>query len=170
MPMKKQTNKKQEIMINIEFFNRQRKIKLPADTKKLVFDAIDASLKTESFDHDAEVSVTFVSDAKIKEINNDFRGIAKSTDVLSFPLGESGIYDKNPENGFFMLGDIIISIDHAIAQAELFGHSIEREIAYLTVHSMFHLLGYDHMDEGPEKKLMRSKEEAALSLIGLEIL
>lgn len=157
-------------MINIEFYNRQRKTKLPDNTKKLVCDAVEASLKTEEFNDDAEVTVTFVSDAKIKEINTEFRNIAKSTDVLSFPMGEDGVYDVNPENGCMVLGDIIISIDHAIAQSELFGHSLEREIAYLTVHSMFHLLGYDHVDEGEDKKLMRSKEESALALIGLEII
>ena len=157
-------------MTVINFSNRQRKTKLPDNTELLVRDAINASLETEGFYEDAEVNVTFVSDAKIKEINRDFRDVNSSTDVLSFPLSDNGEYDVNPENGCLMLGDVIISIDHALAQAELFGHGIEREIAYLTVHSMFHLLGYDHLDEGEEKKRMRNKEEAALSIIGLQII
>lgn len=157
-------------MVKINFANRQRKTKLPENTKALVTSAVEASLRVEDFDTDAEVNVTFVSDSKIKEINASFRDINKSTDVLSFPLGEDGEYDVNPENGYLMLGDVIISIDHALAQAEMFGHGVDREIAYLTVHSVFHLLGYDHIDEAEDKKLMRSKEEKALALIGLEII
>ena len=157
-------------MVKINFSNRQRKTKLPVNTKDLVIKAINASLSVEGFEKGAEVNVTFVSDSKIKEINRDFRNINKSTDVLSFPLGENGCYDINPENDLYMLGDVIISIDHAIMQADLFGHSLDREIAYLTVHSIFHLLGYDHIDEGEDKKLMRAKEEAALLKIGLQII
>lgn len=157
-------------MIVVNFANRQRKLPLPENTKDLVISAIEASLNTECFDDNAEVNVTFVSDSKIKEINREFRNINKSTDVLSFPLGFDGEYDVNPENDCLMLGDVIISVDHALAQADLFGHGIEREIAYLTVHSMFHLLGYDHIDEAEEKRIMRAKEEAALSKIGLQII
>lgn len=157
-------------MLIINFSNRQRKTILPDNTEALVRDAVNASLITEDFHDDAEVNITFVSDAKIKDINREFRNINSSTDVLSFPMGFEGEYDVNPENGCLMLGDVIISIDHALAQAELFGHGIDREIAYLTVHSMFHLLGYDHIDEADEKKLMRGKEEQALSKIGLQII
>ncbi len=157
-------------MTKINFSNRQRKTALPANTKSLIESAIEASLLVEGFENGAEVNVTFVSDSKIKEINRDFRNINKSTDVLSFPLGENGVYDINPENGLYMLGDVIISIDHAIMQAENFGHSLDREIAYLTVHSIFHLLGYDHIDEAEQKKVMREKEEAALLKIGLQII
>lgn len=157
-------------MLEINFYNNQRKIKLPENTKSLVKFACTASLGVEGFSDPAEINVTFVSDNKIKQLNNDFRGINKSTDVLSFPLGEDGWYEINPENGCYMLGDVIISVEHAIDQAEQFGHSIDREIAYLTVHSVFHLLGYDHIDEGKQKKIMRTKEEAALKILGLEII
>ncbi len=157
-------------MVRINFLNRQRKIKLPQNVKQLVFDAVCASLLTEEINSDVEVNVTFVSDAMIKTINRDFRNINRSTDVLSFPLGCDGEYDINPENGCIMLGDIIISGEHAVAQSEEFGHSLDREIGYLTVHSMFHLLGYDHIDEGEDKKIMRAKEECALKKIGLEII
>lgn len=156
-------------MLKVNFSNRQRKTTLPLNTKELVISAIKASLETENFNNSCEVNVTFVSDQKIKEINRDFRNINAATDVLSFPLGSDGVYDINPENNCLMLGDVIISIDHAIYQAGLFGHSLDREIAYLTVHSVFHLLGYDHIDEGEDKKVMRNKEEAALKKINLDI-
>lgn len=156
-------------MLKVNFSNRQRKTRLPESTKELVVSAIDAALTTEGFSKNSEVNVTFVSDKKIKEINFEFRNINSSTDVLSFPLGCDGCYDINPENNCYMLGDVIISIDHAIAQADLFGHGLDREIAYLTVHSVFHLLGYDHIDEGVQKSIMRQKEEDALKLIDLNI-
>lgn len=157
-------------MLNINFSNRQRKLQLPPRTKELVFDAVKASLSVEGFTGSTEVNVTFVSDSKIREINREFRSIDSATDVLSFPLGENGDYDVNPENGCLMLGDVIISVEHALKQADIFGHSTEREIAYLTVHSIFHLLGYDHVDEGEDKKLMRECEEKALAIIGLQII
>lgn len=156
-------------MLKINFSNRQRKTALPTNINELVNSAIVAALSVEEFAAPAEVNVTFVSDEKIKIINRDFRNINASTDVLSFPLGEDGNYDINPENGCAMLGDVIISIDHAMYQADLYGHGLDRELAYLTVHSIFHLLGYDHMDDGKEKAVMRAKEEAALKLINLEI-
>lgn len=157
-------------MTNVNFSNRQRKAVITDDIKKLVISAITASLEVEGFAKNAEINVTFVSDRKIKEINKNFRNINSSTDVLSFPLSDNGIYDINPENECAMLGDVIISVEHAVKQAEVYGHSIQREIAYLTVHSVFHLLGYDHIDEAEQKKIMREKEEEALSKIGLHII
>lgn len=157
-------------MVLINFSNRQRKVKLPQNVKTLLTSAVKASLEVEGVSEPAEVNITFVSDEAIKNINRDFRNINKSTDVLSFPLGENGVYDVNPENGRILLGDVIISVEHAIMQAETFGHSFEREMAYLTVHSILHLLGYDHIDEAEEKRIMREREEAALSAIGLQII
>ena len=156
-------------MVKINFSNRQRKTPVSNDMRGLIEQAVNASLIVENIIADAEVNVTLVSDRRIKQINREFRNINNSTDVLSFPLCDGDDFDINPENNCCMLGDIVISIDHVIAQAEFFGHGLERELAYLTVHSMFHLLGYDHIDEGEEKKLMRSREEKALKLIGLEI-
>ena len=156
-------------MLKINFSNRQRKVKLNENINKLIASAVDAALAVENITDPAEVNVTFVSDAKIKEINRDFRNINRSTDVLSFPLSDCGNYDINPENGCILLGDVIISVEHAWAQGELFGHGFDREMAYLTVHSLFHLLGYDHVDEGEDKRIMREKEEKALSMIGLQI-
>ena len=149
--------------------DKQKKIKLPTGTRLLVRKACVATLKCEDFTDMAEVNVTFVDDFEIRSMNNEFRGIDASTDVLSFPLGENGVYDINPETNAKMLGDIVISVEHAFAQADLYGHVIEREIAYLTVHSMLHLLGYDHVNGGVEKMRMREKEEQVLSLLGLAI-
>lgn len=148
---------------------KQKNIKLPAGTRLLIRKACNATLNYEGITDSAQVDVTLVNDDNIKEMNKQFRNIDSSTDVLSFPLGENGVYDKNPENGALMLGDIVISVEHAFAQANLYGHSIEREIAFLTVHSMLHLLGFDHVNGGLEKTIMREKEEAILELLGLAI-
>ena len=156
-------------MLKINFSNSQRKVKLPTNTKKLLTSAAEAVLKIEDFFEPAEINITFVSDSRIRKINKAFRDIDRSTDVLSFPMGEDGIYDVNPENGCLILGDVIISVEHAVAQSKEFGHGFDREMAYLTVHSVLHLLGYDHIDEGEQKRLMRLKEESALALIGLQI-
>lgn len=149
--------------------DNQKKIKLPAGTRLLVRKACIATLKEENFPFDAEVDVTFVDDSEIQTLNKQFRNIDKSTDVLSFPLGENGEYDTNPETNLKMLGDVIISVEHAYKQADLYGHGTEREIAYLTVHSVLHLLGYDHVNGGLEKTIMREKEESVLNRLGLAI-
>lgn len=155
--------------VKVNITNNQNETKIPAGTKLLVRKACIATLVEENFPYDAEVDVTFVNDEQIKEYNLEFRNIDKSTDVLSFPLGQDGVYDTNPENGYKMLGDVVISINHALAQADLFGHGLRREIGYLTVHSMLHLLGYDHVNGGVEKLKMREKEETILKSLGLEI-
>ena len=90
------------------------------------------------------------------------------TDVLSFPLGENGVYDKNLETGACLLGDIVISVPTAVRQADTYGHTLQRELGFLTVHSMLHLLGYDHEDGGIEAVRMREKEEHVLSELGLK--
>ena len=156
-----------KVKVNIK--NNQKTAAIPVGTKLLVRKACIATLVEENFADDAEVDVTFVNDEQIKEYNSQFRNVDKSTDVLSFPLGENGVYDTNPETGNKMLGDVVISIEHAIEQAELFGHGLRREIGYLTVHSMLHLLGYDHVNGGMEKTVMREKEEVILKNLGLAI-
>ena len=163
----KEMEKQMKVKVNIT--NSQNKIKLPVGTKLLIRKACIATLIEENFIDDAEVEVTFVDDKQIREYNNEYRNIDKATDVLSFPLGENGIFDTNPATNNKMLGDIVISLEHAVAQGELYGHGLRREIAYLTVHSMLHLLGYDHVDEGIEKAKMREKEEAILTKLGLAI-
>ncbi len=156
-------------MMYIVNFCDQQNIKLSADAERLINSACRSVLETENFNFDAEINVTLVDDQEIKALNSQFRNIDRATDVLSFPLNDNEEYDINPENGCAMLGDVVISVEHAVKQAEEFGHSIEREVAYLTVHSVLHLLGYDHLDEADEKKIMRKKEEQALKLIGLDI-
>ena len=147
----------------------KKKIKLPTGARLLIRKACNATLSYENFEGSSEIDVTIVDDEMIKEMNREFRNIDSSTDVLSFPLGENGVFDKNPETDAFMLGDIVISYEHAEKQADLYGHSLEREIAFLTVHSMLHLLGYDHVNGGIEQATMREKEEAILELLGLAI-
>ena len=147
----------------------EKGIKLPTGARLLIRKACIATLKYENFENNAEIDVTIVGDEQIREMNNQFRNIDKSTDVLSFPLGENGVYDKNPVTNAYMLGDIVISIDHAVAQADLYGLSLRREIAFLTVHSMLHLLGYDHVNGGMEQAIMREKEEAILTNLGLAV-
>lgn len=155
------------VKVNISV--KQKGIKLPAGTRLLIRKACNATLTFEGFEGSSEVDVSIVTDDMIKEMNSQFRNIDSATDVLSFPLGENGEYDTNPETGAKMLGDIVISIDHATAQADLYGHGIEREIAFLTVHSMLHLLGYDHVNGGLERTEMRDKEEAVLDALGLAV-
>lgn len=157
------------IKVKVNIADRQKAIKLPTGIRLLVRKSCVATLDEEKFGFDAEVNVTFVDDIEIKRMNSEFRNIDNSTDVLSFPLGENGIYDINPETGAKMLGDVVISVEHAFAQADLYGHGIEREIAFLTVHSMLHLLGYDHVEGGMQAVRMREKEEIILSSLGLSI-
>lgn len=155
--------------VKVNITVKQKKIKLPTGARLLIRKACTATLNYESFKENSEVDVSIVDDETIKEMNREFRDINSSTDVLSFPLGENGEYDKNPATNAFMLGDIVISYEHAEKQADLYGHSLEREIAFLTVHSMLHLLGYDHVNGGLEQSIMREKEEAILELLGLAI-
>ncbi len=148
--------------------NAQNVMKIPTGVKMLIRRCCNAVLTHENFEGNAEISVTIVDDERIHELNKQYRNIDRSTDVLSFPLGENGVYDINHDTGAKMLGDIVISIEHAFEQAEKYGHSLEREIGFLTVHSLLHLLGYDHENGGLEAVRMREKEEAALTQIGLK--
>ena len=155
--------------IKVTITDKQKKVKLPSGTRLLVRKACTAVLVEENFTDLAEVDVSFVDDEQIKELNSQFRNIDSSTDVLSFPLGENGVYDINPITGAKQLGDIVISLEHAVAQGELYGHGLEREMAFLTVHSMLHLLGYDHVNGGIEQAIMREKEEKILTQLGLAV-
>lgn len=148
--------------------NSQSVMKIPTGVRMLIRRSCNAVLTNEGFEGDAEISVTIVDDERIRELNRQYRNIDKSTDVLSFPLGENGVYDINYDTGAKMLGDIVISIEHAFEQAEKYGHSLQREIGFLTVHSLLHLLGYDHENGGLEAVRMREKEEAALTQMGLK--
>ena len=128
---------------------------------------IRETLKAEHIDVPCEINVLVTDDAGIQIINRESRNLDKPTDVLSFPLGENGVYDTDENNGCKMLGDIVISMERAQEQATLYGHPLQREVAFLTVHSMLHLLGYDHENGGLEAMRMREKEEAVLLQLGL---
>lgn len=146
--------------------NEQDKIKPDSN---LLRKACRTALRYEKFDHDAEIDISVVDNEKIKEINREFREIDRETDVLSFPLGENGDYDTDPINGAYCLGDIVISAEKAVSQALLYGHSLERELAFLTVHSVLHLLGYDHVNNKEEEKIMFKKQEEILEKMGLSV-
>lgn len=147
--------------------NQQKEVKIPSGLRILIRRSCNAVLELENFEAPAEVNVTFVDNAEIQRLNAQHRDKDVPTDVLSFPMGENGKYDTNPESGALMLGDIVISMEKAVEQASLYGHSLQREVAYLTVHSMYHLLGYDHEMGGIEAVHMREKEENALMKLGL---
>ncbi len=147
--------------------NNQKKIKLPSGLRLLVRKCCQAVLVTESFGHDAEVSVSFVDNAEIHRLNKLYRDVDKPTDVLSFPLGENGVYDVNNETGAYLLGDVVISMETAVKQARIYNHSLEREVGFLTVHSMLHLLGYDHETTPLEAAKMHEKEELVLERLGI---
>lgn len=154
--------------IKVIISNNQKAVKIPTGVRMLVRRCCHAVLVQENFEGSAEISVTFVDDEQIRELNKKHRNLDKSTDVLSFPLGENGKYDVNPETGAKILGDIVISMETAVRQAEEYGHPLQREVAFLTVHSMLHLLGYDHVNGGLEAVHMREKEEAVLTQLGLK--
>ena len=154
--------------IKVMIANDQKEVKIPTGVRMLVRRCCHAVLVQENFEGSAEISVTFVDDARIQELNKQHRNIDKATDVLSFPLGENGVYDINPETGAKMLGDIVISMERAVAQAEEYAPPLQRGVAFLTVHSMLHLLGYDHVNGGLEAVHMREKEEAVLTQLGLK--
>ena len=134
---------------------------------------INAVLKAEGVPVKCEINVLVTDDAGIREINKTSRHIDSATDVLSFPMFELAPGElpadwteyEDPETGMVPLGDMCISLERAMAQAKEFGHTTRREVGYLTIHSMLHLLGYDHMDEGPQKRQMRAREEAIASEI-----
>ena len=134
---------------------------------------IAAALEAEGMDLPCEINVLLTDDEGIHQVNLDMRGVDRPTDVLSFPMfdlspGEKpGEEHEDPDTGLVPLGDMCISLERAAAQAEEYGHSVERELSYLAVHSVLHLLGYDHMDEGPMKAQMRRREEHILEGLGI---
>ena len=151
--------------------NNQKAVKIPTGIRLLLRKCCHAVLRTEDLHDHFEVSVAFVDDETIREYNQKYLGRDRATDVLSFPTRgdqKGDDFDVNTETGAKMLGDIMISAPMVYAQAARFGHSIQREFGYLTVHSMLHLLGYDHVDGGLNAIQMREKEEAVLALLGLQ--
>ena len=160
-----------KISLKIYFENAQEALPLTYKLKMLVREAIEATLDLENYQNTAEVSVTFTDNEGIHELNAKYRGVDRPTDVLSFPLFDyDGTSEEPPVDEMMnMLGDIVISLEKAKEQAEQFGHSFEREVAFLTAHSMLHLLGYDHELGEDEDREMREKQNIVMDMIGLGI-
>lgn len=162
----------------IIFENEQNKLKFDEKIKLLIEKAIQRTMEYENFKHPYEISVLITDNEGIKSINNQYRNIDRETDVLSFPMIdfnsdydplediESDIEYINPDSGDIVLGDIVISFEKALSQSIEYGHSLEREISFLTVHSSLHLLGYDH-ERDFEAITMRSKEEDILKSLDM---
>lgn len=153
--------------IRVIIENKQKEVKIPTGLRMLVRRCCNAVLRMEQFKGSAEVSVTFVNDEQIHQLNQQYRDKDVPTDVLSFPMGENGEYDVNHTTGAKILGDIVISMQRAVEQAKRYGHGLDREVGYLTAHSMLHLLGYDHENGGIERVRMREKEEHVMTQLGL---
>lgn len=134
--------------------------KCPLSLRRRIKKAAAATLRDEGLDGKYELSVLLTDDEGIHAINKQFREVDKPTDVLSFPMG-----DEDPRTGRVLLGDMVLNVDRARAQGEAFGHGAEHEINYLTVHSVLHLLGYDHVDEGAMKREMRAREKAVMRIL-----
>ena len=157
--------------LKIDFENDQEKLPVTYRLKMLVRAAVEATLDYEQYGNPVEVSVTFTDNKKIRELNRKFRGIDRATDVLSFPLFDyEGQTEEPPVDELVgMLGDIVISLEQAKKQAEEYGHSFEREVAFLCVHSMLHLLGYDHETSKEDETDMRRRQSEILAGMGLAV-
>ena len=151
-------------------YEEEGALSLPIDCKKLAEEVIDAALDYVGCPYESEVNLLLTMNEQIQEMNANFRDIDRATDVLSFPMvdyevpGEFDFLEErddcfNPETGELVLGDIVISKEKVISQAEEFGHSIIREYAFLIAHSMLHLSGYDHMEEEERLEMERMQRE-----------
>ncbi len=147
--------------------NRQKKIDLGRDLRRALRRAVGLALSAHGLPSEAEVAVTLVDDAAIRRLNRDYRGVDRATDVLSFALNEGGEVPEPPGPWRLVLGDVVISLERALAQGEEYGHGLGREACYLAVHGTLHLLGYEH-DTGPGRRRMRDTEEEVLRSIDLE--
>lgn len=158
-----------ELKINIE--NEQEIKEVNKDLERLLHSVVKKALEYENIEENCEVNILLTDNASIREINNEQRNIDSATDVLSFPYlmiedGELLVSEEDYYDGYLQIGDIVISLERAQEQSVEFGHSYEREIGFLTCHSVLHLLGYDH-EEDSEREIMRQKEEAVLELLSL---
>lgn len=156
--------------VMIYFENTQDKLPITYKIKRLIRLSVEASLAYEGYRNTCEVSVSFTDDDGIRRLNRNFRKIDSATDVLSFPLFDfDGSEEPAVDELENMLGDIVISLERAQKQAEEFGHSFEREVAFLCVHSMLHLLGYDHVNSEDEELDMRRRQTAIMEMLGLAV-
>ncbi len=159
-------------MVDIILENEQDKVEFTEDAKRAVRDVCEAVMREEECDFNAEISVTLTDNEAIRAINKEQRGIDSATDVLSFPMlefDENGCADASYEadGDYVILGDIVISMERAKEQAASLGHSLLREVAFLTAHSMLHLLGYDHVDDAEGEKTMCEKQDKVLFSLGI---
>lgn len=145
--------------IYIDYSNEQDKLSPPEGFERLIEDCTRGALAEEGIEDDAEVSVTLVDNVRIRGLNKEFRGIDRETDVLSFPMGGDEGFEVDLGTDAILLGDIVISAEKAKAQSEEYGHSFKREMAFLLTHSLFHLLGYDHMTPEEEKEMFAKQEK-----------
>lgn len=143
--------------------NRQNKVQFSREFEDILERAVEQVFSVESIPETGEVSIVLVDNQKIQQLNATYRGIDQPTDVLSFPQLEPGEQWSGDE---LLLGDIVICMERAVLQAQEYGHSLSREMAYLLVHGLYHLLGYDHDTDNAQKQ-MRAKEEQILSALGL---
>lgn len=160
-------------MLNLVWENEQEKVNITDDLIEKIRLSIEATLESEEFCDYTEISLTFTDNENIRELNLESRGKNSATDVLSFPMLEQDddgtliIYDEDIVDGFVLLGDIVISAERAAAQAEEYGHSLVREMCFLAVHSVLHLLGYDHERSSDEEKIQFEKQEQILTNLGI---
>ena len=156
-------------MVSIRIYgtNNQNIVRITKELRNIVKKCCISTLYEEGYKGDYEVSITFTDNEEIHDINLYHRNIDSATDVLSFPLMDENGFSLNHETDCYMLGDIVISTEKAIQQAEEFGHSFEREIAFLTVHSMLHLLGYDHVTSEEDEREMFEKQDLILDALGI---
>ena len=151
------------------YFNNSQEGAISYALKMLIRRSVVATLDCEGYENDCEISVTLTDNEGIHALNKQYRNIDAPTDVLSFPLVEYEKTDEPPVDEATMLGDIVISLERAEEQADEFGHSFEREVSFLTVHSMLHLLGYDHVNSDEEEAEMREHQRAVMKHLGLEV-
>ena len=158
------------MLVSIIASNEQSLFEITDEISSLVRSAIETALAYEEIDFDAEISLTYTDNDGIRALNRDFRGRDCATDVLSFPM-----FDPNTEEVYALdgapveLGDIVISLERAKEQSELYGHPFEREVAFLCVHSVLHLLGYDHERSTEEDGIMREKQRQIMHRLGLDV-
>ena len=155
--------------LKIYFEDHQEKQVVTYSMKMLICRAIEETLAYEDVQDDCEVSVTFCDNEEIRELNRKFRNIDRATDVLSFPLFDDEGMDAHVEELDCMLGDIVLSLERALEQAVEYGHSFEREVAFLTVHSVLHLLGYDHEMSEEDEADMRRRQTEITERMGLSV-
>lgn len=156
--------------VMIYFATEQNALPVTYRLKRLIRESVLATLAYENFRDPCAVSVTFTDNEGIRDLNRQYRNMDKPTDVLSFPLIDFAGGDEPPvDEPQAMLGDIVLSLEQAAAQADEFGHSFEREAAFLTVHSMLHLLGYDHVNGEEEDREMRRRQREILEGMGLSV-